>query len=400
METPVVLDRRYRLTERIGEGGMAEVYRGIDLRLGREVAVKVLRPQYAGDQKFLERFLQEARAMASFSHPNIVNVYDVGREGRRYYIVMEYVPGTDLRRFLQQRGQLPVREALEIARQIAAGVGAAHRKGIVHRDIKPGNVLITPTGEAKVADFGIARAMTATHHLTEPGVVWGTTAYLSPEQIRGEAATPASDVYAIGVVLFEMLAGRPPFQGEDHVAIALQHLNESPPRLSQLNPRVPPSVERLVERMLSKDPAQRFATADDVASVIFHLLHASTDATAAVPALSSTPVAPPTPSDTPPAASPPPSTFMRRRSRHTPGQVAGAGPSAARSRKQRGRPVAAARPATISPGIDWVGIVLGMLALLALLGLIPLYALVYQRIAGSVGSVIHPVVFLMLSALL
>lgn len=397
METPVVLDRRYRLTERIGEGGMAEVYRGTDLRLGREVAVKILRPQYASDQKFLERFLQEARAMASFSHPNIVNVYDVGREGRRYYIVMEYVPGTDLRRLLQQRGRLPVREALEIARQIAAGVGAAHRKGIVHRDIKPGNVLITPAGEAKVADFGIARAMTATHHLTEPGVVWGTTAYLSPEQIRGEAATPSSDVYAIGVVLFEMLAGRTPFQGEDRVAIALQHLNELPPKLSQLNPRVPPSVERLVERMLAKDPAQRFATADEVASVIFHLLHASTDATAAVPVVSTPPVVTPTPT---PAEQPPGQAFMQRRPRRTHNASGQPSPALERVSARTARPSPSPAARRRSPGVDWLGIFLGLLALLAVLGLIPLYALVYQRIAGSVGSVMQPVVFLIASGLL
>lgn len=393
METPVILDQRYRLTERIGEGGMAEVYRGTDLRLGREVAVKILRPQYASDQKFLERFLQEARAMASFSHPNIVNVYDVGREGRRYYIVMEYVPGTDLRRLIQERAPLPVQQALEIARQIAAGVGAAHRKGIVHRDIKPGNVLITPTGEAKVADFGIARAMTDTQHLTEPGVVWGTTAYLSPEQIRGEPATPASDVYAIGVVLFEMLTGRTPFQGEDRVAIALQHLHEPPPKLSTLNPRVPPSVERLVERMLAKDPAQRFATADDVASVIFHLLHASSEATAAVPVTR------------PPVTSPPPAGPRAEPFTRPPQRPASAAstPSAGSARRGHVRPPRPAPPpaaTTVTPGIDWLGVLLGILALLAILGLIPLYALVYQRIVGSVGSVIQPTVFLISLALL
>ncbi len=393
METPIILDQRYRLTERIGEGGMAEVYRGTDLRLGREVAVKILRPQYASDQKFLERFLQEARAMASFSHPNIVNVYDVGREGRRYYIVMEYVPGTDLRHLIRKRAPLSVQEALEIARQIAAGVGAAHRKGIVHRDIKPGNVLITPSGEAKVADFGIARAITNTQHLTEPGVVWGTTAYLSPEQIRGEPATPASDVYAIGVVLFEMLTGRTPFQGEDRVAIALQHLHEPPPKLSKLNPRVPPSVERLVERMLSKDPAQRFANADDVANVIFHLLHASSEATAAIP-ITRPPVSTPSTSQ-PPPAQPNAETFMRRRQRRT--AVSTPSPGIPRRQQPVSPSRVAAPPPTATPslGVDWLGVFLGILALLAVLGLIPLYALVYQRITGAVGSVIQPTVFLM-----
>ncbi len=389
METPIILDQRYRLTERIGEGGMAEVYRGTDLRLGREVAVKILRPQYASDQKFLERFLQEARAMASFSHPNIVNVYDVGREGRRYYIVMEYVPGTDLRHLIRQQAPLSVQQALEIARQIAAGVGAAHRKGIVHRDIKPGNVLITPSGEAKVADFGIARAMTDTQHLTEPGVVWGTTAYLSPEQIRGEPATPASDVYAIGVVLFEMLTGRTPFQGEDRVAIALQHLHEPPPKLNALNPRVPPSVERLVERMLSKDPAERFANADDVANVIFHLLHASSEATAAIP-VTRPPVATPPPVSTPPPAQPGAEAFMRRRQRRP---VASTPPGVPGRASPVRPPHATTPPTAVSPGVDWLGVLLGILALLAVLGLIPLYALVYQRIAGSVGSVMQPAVF-------
>lgn len=387
MELPTILDDRYQLTERIGEGGMAEVYLGTDIRLKRDIAVKVLRPQYSSDKQFLDRFLDEARAMAGFSHPNIVNVYDAGRERGRSYIVMEYVPGTDLRRLLKERGALPVKDALQIAEQVSQGVAAAHRKGIVHRDIKPGNVLITPDGDVKVADFGIARAVSDSKHLTEPGVVWGTTAYLSPEQIRGDGATPSSDVYSIGVVLYEMLAGSPPFQGEDRVAIALQHLHDAPPRLSERNPHVPRGVEYMIDRAMAKAPEQRFEDADAFVQVLRGYLRAGRESTVPQTAISR----PEQPQQAPaqPRESRRRSTTAGAPHRHM--QVRSPAPQAravtpTRTPAQHG-----------SPGIDWFGVALGIIALLMVLGLVPLYALVYQRItatAGDLGGVMQPTVFL------
>jgi len=325
-----------------------------------------MRPQYANERTFVERFVQEARAMAGFSHPNIVNVFDVGRMGASPYIVMEHVDGIDLRRKLQQEGRLPIGEALEIARQVAEGVGAAHRKGIVHRDIKPGNILIASDGRVKVADFGIARAMADAHHLTEPGVVWGTTAYLSPEQIRGEGATPASDVYAIGVLLYEMLTGQTPFSGEDRVAVALKHLNEPPPPLHELNPRVPPGLERLVLRMLSKDAAQRPVDANEVARLLRAYQNMGNEATAATPRIQMP--TPPLRQMTPPRQPP---------------KAARTGTPGYRTAPARAEPQRRAEPQPGTPGVDWVGIILGILAMLAVLGLIPLYALVYRELTSS-----------------
>lgn len=381
MEEIILLNDRYQLTERLGEGGMAEVYRGQDLRLSRDVAVKVLRPQYAGDQNFLQRFLGEARSLAGFSHPNIVNVYDVGKDGLRYYIVMEYVPGQDLRRILQQRGRLPVKETLSIARQIALGVGYAHRKNLIHRDIKPGNVLITPSGDAKVADFGIAKALSSAN-LTEPGVVWGTTAYLAPEQIRGEPASPASDVYSIGVVLYEMLTGRVPFLGDDRVAIALQHLHDTPTPVTELNARVPRGVEFLVKKALAKDPAERYANADEIARALGEYLRGGAETTVHRDALPATP--PPAPVATYPAPEP----MMNRRPATAPSpsaapvrrMVPARRPTSAEGRLQASAPLVVSAP---DAGFDWVTLALAIIAVALVLGLIPLYLAVYTHITGN-----------------
>lgn len=387
MELPTILDDRYQLTERIGEGGMAEVFLGTDIRLKRDIAVKVLRPQYSSDKQFLDRFLDEARAMAGFSHPNIVNVYDAGRERGRSYIVMEYVPGTDLRNLIKERGPLPIEQALKVIEQVAQGVAAAHSKDIVHRDIKPGNVLITPDGAVKVADFGIARAVSDSKQLTEPGVVWGTTAYLSPEQIRGDTATPASDVYSIGVVLYEMLSGKPPFQGEDRVAIALQHLHDEPTPLSEKNPKVPRGIEYIINRAMSKQASQRYSDADEFARAIRGYLNAGSDST--VPQEIQRPVHPPQQSQSVTQTRQP----ARRRST-TSGTLSSSSQRQQHARRRTPGSVQAQQAA--SPGIDWFGIFLGILALLMVLGLVPLYALVYNSIntLSDIGAVIQPYVFL------
>ncbi len=348
---------------------MAEVLRAEDLRLGREVAVKVLRPQYATEKSFLDRFINEARSMAGFSHPNVVNVYDVGRDGQRYYIVMEFVPGEDLRQLLERRRTLPTKQALDIARQMAQGIGYAHRKGLVHRDVKPGNILITPTGEVKVADFGIAKAM-ASAGFTEPGVVWGTTAYLSPEQIRGEGASPASDVYSMGIVLYEMLAGRPPFTGEDRVAIALKHLHEEPPPLPE-RVQVPRAVLFLMRKALDKVPANRFTNADEMARALTEYLRSGGEATAARPTLA--PGTPPVPRPRPPAAAN--GADDAARAAEVLRQQRAARRQAALPQGQAGQRSAA--PVTRA---DWlITVALGLLAALALLGLFPFWANVLAR---------------------
>jgi len=266
----------------VGEGGMAEVYRAQDTLLGRAVAVKLLRPQYANESSFLARFLQEAQAAASLSHPNIVTVYDVGQDGQARYIVMEYVEGVSLKDVLLESAPLDTDRAVNIAIQICQAVGVAHRAGLVHRDIKPQNVLLTSGDHVKVTDFGIAIALSAPKGLTEEGTVWGTPHYISPEQAMGEEVGPASDVYSIGVVLFEMLTGRLPFDGESGVAIAMKHVQEIPPAVTEYNPAVPPELEAIVDKALSKLPEARYRTANEFAQVL-RVYQADVGAYASVP---------------------------------------------------------------------------------------------------------------------
>jgi serine/threonine-protein kinase len=262
-----MLNNRYRLLELVGSGGMAVVYKGVDTLLQRRVAVKILRESFAGDPAFLARFQREARAAAGLDHPNIVTVYDVGHEGDRHYIVMEYVDGVDLKTLIRQKGRLSVNEALNIGIQIAAGVGHAHKAGVIHCDIKPQNVLVTSDGRAKVTDFGIARALSEAG-LTESETVWGSPPYFSPEQAAGDPLAPASDVYSIGIVLYEMLAGNPPFQAEKPAALALMHMREEPPPLAVRNPQVPPQLEWIIRKVLAKEPSARYRTAEQLAHVL------------------------------------------------------------------------------------------------------------------------------------
>ncbi|MFN2270873.1 MAG: Stk1 family PASTA domain-containing Ser/Thr kinase [Anaerolineae bacterium] len=263
----VVLNNRYRLLELVGSGGMAVVYRGMDTLLQRQVAVKVLRESYSGDPAFLARFRREAQAAASLDHPNVVTVYDVGQDGDHHYIVMEYVQGQDLKTLIRQQGQLGVGEALDIAIQISAGVGHAHKSGVIHCDVKPQNVLVTQDGRAMVTDFGIARALSESG-LTESDTVWGSPLYFSPEQAAGDPPSPASDVYSIGVVLYEMLAGKPPFQAEKTAALALMHMRDEPAPLAARNPQVPPQLDWIIRKVMAKEPAARYRNAEQLARVL------------------------------------------------------------------------------------------------------------------------------------
>lgn len=274
------LASRYELLEKVGEGGMAVVYRARDVLLGRLVAVKVLREQFGGDSEFLARFRLEARAAASLSHPNVVNIYDVGEERGVHFIVMEYVDGRNLKEIIRSSKPMPLDEACDIALQIARALEAAHRRELVHRDIKPHNILITSERTVKVTDFGIAQAASAAS-LTQTGTVIGSVHYFSPEQARGGSVDGASDIYSLGVVLYEMVTGRLPFEGENPVAIALKHLQERPTPPRQVNPRIPPELERIILKMLAKGKDDRYRSAAhlirDLAGVAAVFAHKSSD---------------------------------------------------------------------------------------------------------------------------
>lgn len=272
-----VLDQRYELQELIGGGGMADVYKATDLLLDRPVAVKILHDQFKSDTEFIDKFHREAQAAARLSHPNIVNIYDVGVADSAHYIVMEYVPGSTLKDKIRQEGHLSVSASLHIAGDIARALAHAHANKLVHCDIKPHNILMMADGSAKVADFGIARAVTEST-MTYSGNVVGSVHYFSPEQAKGTIITPKSDVYSLGVVLYEMLTGQLPFTGETPVSIAMKHLQQEPVPVRQIDPSIPPVVEAIVSRAMSKDPAMRPTAAELVADLQQALQMAGTGA--------------------------------------------------------------------------------------------------------------------------
>ncbi len=262
-----ILANRYRLTEQIGIGGMAIVYRAVDLRTGHNVAVKVLRPEYNEDSEFISRFQREAEAASKMTHHNIVNLLDVGMDGENRYLVMEYVQGKTLKTVIQERGKLSPALAGQIAIRILSALEHAHRNGIVHRDIKPQNILVHADGHIKVADFGIARIANSST-LTKGDNVMGSVHYFSPEQARGEGANATSDIYSTGIVLYEMLTGRVPYDGDNPVAVAMQHLHATPIPIQNLAPDVPPALVRVCMKAMEKNPAMRYQTARDMAADI------------------------------------------------------------------------------------------------------------------------------------
>ncbi|MBU2609831.1 MAG: protein kinase [Chloroflexi bacterium] len=337
MEETRLLNDRYQLLEGLGKGGMAYVYRARDLMLERYVGVKIMREDYSRDPAFQERFRQEAKAAANLSHPNIVTVHDFGLDAGKLFIVMEYVPGTDLKTLLQQRGRFTPEEALPLVIQACAGIGYAHRAGLVHCDVKPQNMLVTPDQRLKVADFGIARALASIRPDERSDVVWGSPQYFSPEQASGAAPSPASDVYSLGVVMYEMLTGALPFNATTATELARMHLDVQPPLLTEMLPGISPTLEQILLKVLSKEPSARYRTADQLGRVLLNFGDARN-----APALALTPEAAPVMEYTLPPA--------------------------------KGLTVA---EETTSLNIDWVSVGLGLLALLAVGGLIPFWVWVY-----------------------
>ncbi len=259
-----VYSERYELDHLIARGGMAEVYRARDRLLDRPVALKVLFPELSVDRAFVERFRREAQAAANLSHPNIVPVFDWGEDSGTYFIVMEFIDGRPLSAVLKASKVLSPERAAEIGASVAYALGYAHKNKVIHRDVKPGNVLITDDSQVKVTDFGIARALNTEESLTQTGAVMGTATYFSPEQAEGAGVDARSDIYSLGVVLYEMVTGRPPFMGETPVAVASKHVRDRPPAPREINPAIPPTFEAIILKSMSKDPAHRYQTAEEL----------------------------------------------------------------------------------------------------------------------------------------
>lgn len=263
-----LIDGRYRVQRLIGAGGMADVYLARDLNLQRQVAIKVLRADFSRDPAFRVSFLQEARAAANLSHPNIVTIYDFGQEPDSLFIVMEYVEGTDLKTLIHRRVRLQQAEALEIMQQVCDGVGYAHRAGLVHCDLKPHNILVSNAERAKITDFGISRALATVRPDESFDVVWGSPLYFSPEQAAGSAPSPASDVYSLGIVLYELLTGRLPFEATDTETLAELHQLAAPLPPSSYDPSILPAMDQIILKVLSKEPSARYRTADQLGRVL------------------------------------------------------------------------------------------------------------------------------------
>lgn len=276
------LGGRYDVVRPLGWGGMAEVYLTVDRQLGREVAVKVIRERFAEDERFVKRFRREARAAASLSHPNVVAVHDVGVHQGSPFIVMEHVPGRTLAELVRDGGPMDPGRVAEIGEAVARALGAAHTAGIVHRDVKPGNVMVTADGRVKVLDFGIARALRWTP-LTDTPAVQGTAEYMAPEYVRGEGADPRSDMYSLGVVLYELLAGRPPFTGDSPLQVAYKALEEAPAPPDAVRPGLPAGLTAVVMRCLAKHPGDRYRRAEELAADLGRLQAGRPVATAPIP---------------------------------------------------------------------------------------------------------------------
>ena len=376
-----ILNDRYQLEQTLGTGGMAIVYKAKDLMLERYVAVKALREDFSQDVAFRERFRQEAKAAANLSHPNIVTVHDFGLDQKHLFIVMEYMPGTDLKTLIKQKERFSVIEALELMIQACSGVGYAHRAGLVHCDIKPHNMLVTPEGRLKVTDFGIARALSTISPDERSEVVWGSPHYFSPEQASGLPPSPASDVYSLGVILYEMLAGRLPFIASDSAELARMHREDLPVAPRYFNTSIPAKLEEIILKVLSKEPSARYRTADQLGRLLMGLYETERSVPFTNENLQQLPkleqVRPnPVPAKEPPARTPTPvpaKAFTSPAPEKTPPRgVISSQPSPL----QAGIAESDLEERAKSP-IDWKTWSLGLLAAALLLGLIPFWFYIY-----------------------
>ncbi len=338
-----LINDRYQIESTLGKGGMAVVYQARDLTLERNVAIKVLLQKYSTDPAFREHFHQEAKAAANLAHPNIVTVYDFGFDAERLFIIMEFVPGTDLKHLQEKFTRFDIQQTLTLMRQACAGVGYAHRAGLVHCDIKPQNLLITPDNRLKVVDFGIARALAYINPEEKTEIVWGSPHYFSPEQAAGNAPSPASDVYSIGVIMYEMLAGQLPFEASTSTELARMHRQDLPKAPRELNPEIPQALEEILLKVLSKEPAARYRTADQLGRVLTSFQQDSLEGARIQPHLN------------------------RKRPTSTAATQPFEPPAAPETIIQRKNPL----------DIDWITILLALLALIAVGGLIPFFLWVY-----------------------
>lgn len=343
---PVILKGRYQLNDTLGKGGMAVVYLARDRMLERDVAIKILKEDYAKDVNFRERFRQEAKAAANLTHPNIVTVHDFGIEADKVFIVMEHVPGKNLNTIIQERGQMDILEGLDLIINACKGIGYAHRSGLVHCDVKPHNFLVTPDNQIKVTDFGIARALASIHPDEESDVVWGSPQYFSPEQASGQKMTPASDVYSMGVVMYQLFTGQPPFIATTSSEMARLHRSATPIPPKEINTFISDELQEVMLKVLSKEPSARYRTADQLGRVLQLIAEKEAEYQASLP--------------------------PEARTYTTPAQTeaprASTGPN----------PINLVNPPSAAAQIDWATVGLSLLTLTSVGGLIPFSIWVYN----------------------
>ena len=373
----MVLNGRYELIERIGSGGMSVVFKAKDRALGRIVAVKMMHESFTSDKGFLKRFQQEAHSAANLAHPNIVTVHDIGQAEYKHFIVMEFVEGRTLKEIIRSYNEepMPMSRALDLVIQVCNGIGYAHRANLVHCDVKPQNVIVTVDDQVKVADFGIARAISTATQVQQVSQVWGTPQYFSPEQAAGETPTPASDVYAIGIILFEMLTGQLPFAAESHTAMALKHLHTPPPLVSELNPAIPSQLAQIINKLLAKEPAGRYRTAGQLGRILSTYRQRSQEETGPIyaPLSATTQQAPAIPVAEQ-------KTEIFQRPEPDDGEAITRPPM--RPLPKPAEPITVSVNSQVEEAMDWTAVSLGIFALVALLGLIPVWYLVFRAWVG------------------
>lgn len=371
MTEGALLNDRYQLEEKLGSGGMADVYQARDVILERKVAIKVLRKDYSSNEEFQKQFLVEARSAANLSHPNIVTVHDFGIADGLVYIVMEQIPGKDLKQLIRERGRFSIEQGIPLMIQACAGVGFAHRAGLVHCDIKPHNMLVSKDMRLKVTDFGIARALESIRHGEKSDVVWGSPLYFAPEQASGESPTPASDVYSLGVVMYELFSGTPPFTASSAEELARLHISGRPVPVSEYVPDIPSALEEIVMKVLSKEPAARYRTADQLGRVLQKF--------GTMPDPPSQPISQPLPQQQVITIHP----DIAERLVPQPQPVIEVDDEIPYHQQQYTPPPSTPQPVSVSTNesnadnFDWVSAGLGLLAVLAVGGLLPFFLLIY-----------------------